>query len=150
MTKGGLRKAAAKHALAAALIAAALGTTAQAGETNDVVSALMDAYNRHDVAAMRALWADDIVWYDVKGDEMTASVRSAAAFEAGMRDYFKAFPNVQSKLSGARESGAFLTGVETARWTSKGEKRSQSAPVVYEVRDGKVRRVWYYPSTKGK
>ena len=36
---------------------------------------------------------------------------------------------------------------ERASWKSKsGEDRSQNAFAIYEVADGLIRRVWYYPS----
>lgn len=134
-----------------ALIAASLlWSPACAGEAADAVCSLMTAFNAHDVAAMRALWADDIVWFDVDGDQMKTAVRGAAAFESDMQDYFKSFPDVRSTFTGAQESGPYLAGIETATWTSKTGPRSQSGPVVYEVRDGKIKRVWYYPATKGQ
>jgi hypothetical protein len=138
-----------KSLIYVAIAASFCASAAKAGGTADTVNALMAAYNAHDVAAMRALWADDIVWFDIDGDRMTASVRGAAEFETGMQSYFRSFPDVRSTLSGALESGPYLTGVETATWTSGRGMQSQSAPVVYEVREGKIKRVWYYPATKG-
>lgn len=137
-----------KSLLYAVITASICGSGAIAGETADAVNGLMAAFNAHDVEAMREFWADDIVWYDVDGDRMTASVSGAAALETGMQDYFRAFPDVRSTLSGAHESGPYLIGVEVATWTSKNGPRSQSGPVVYEVRDQKIKRVWYYPATK--
>ncbi len=32
-----------------------------------------------------------------------------------------------------------------ARWQGKNGERTQSALAVYEVEEGRVRRVWYYP-----
>ena len=44
-------------------------------------------------------------------------------------------------------SGRYVTVRERASWTSKsGEKRSQASLAVYEIRDGLVARVWYYPA----
>jgi hypothetical protein len=33
-------------------------------------------------------------------------------------------------------------------WTGKSGRRSQAALGVYEVRDGLVKRVWYYPAVE--
>ena len=134
-------------AVAAALFAV---QPAAAGDAADVVRALTDAFNRKDVSAMRALWADDIVWLDVDGETVSVAVRGASAFETAMTAYFKSYPDVRSTLAGEMESGVFLSGVETVSWTSNAVDRSQSGPVVYEVREGKVLRVWYYPATKGR
>ena len=44
-------------------------------------------------------------------------------------------------------SGRFVTVRERASWTSEsGEERSQASVAVYEIRDGLVARVWYYPA----
>lgn len=121
---------------------------AEAQSAAKTVRALMDAFNRHDVDAMRPFWADEIVWYDVAGDKVAVAASGAAAMDAGMRDYFKSYPDVRSTLSRLVENGPYVTGVETARWTSEGAARAQAAVVVYEIRDAKVRRVWYYPAEK--
>ncbi len=42
-------------------------------------------------------------------------------------------------------SKTVVSAVETAHWQSKGQERSQASLSVYEIIDGKVRRVWYYP-----
>lgn len=113
-----------------------------------IVRALTEAFNKHDADAMRVHWSDDIVWYDVAGDETIVVASGVAAMDAGMRDYFRSFPDARSTLSHLVENGAFVTGVETAHWTSSGAARAQASVVVYEIRDAKVRRVWYYPAEK--
>lgn len=123
---------------------------AAAGETADVVHELTEAFNRHDVSAMRALWHDDVTWLDIDGETMSVAVRGSDAFETAMTAYFNSYPDVRSMLAGATESGAFLSGVETVNWTSNAVGRSQSGPVVYEVREGRIFRVWYFPATKGR
>ncbi|MFN3960626.1 MAG: nuclear transport factor 2 family protein [Parvularculaceae bacterium] len=123
---------------------------AAADDTANVVHALTEAFNRHDVSAMRALWHEYIAWLEIDGETISVVMRGASAFETAMMDYFKSYPDVRSTLAGAAESGAFLSGVETVNWNSGAVSRRQSGPVVYEVREGKVFRVWYYPATKGR
>lgn len=129
-------------------LAAVVYVPAVAAQSAETVRALTDAFNRHDVDAMRAYWADEIVWYDVAGDKTTVVASGRAEMDAGMLDYFKSFPDARSTLSRLIENGPFVTGVETAHWTSAGKPRAQSSVVVYEIRDAKVRRVWYYPAEK--
>jgi hypothetical protein len=121
---------------------------AHAGPSSDIVRGLNEAFNRRDVDAMRAYWTTDITWYDVAGDQLSLVAQGLDAMDAGMKDYFKAYPDTRSELSELIENGPFVTGLETATWTSKSGLRAQSSIVVYEVRDSKVRRVWYYPSEK--
>ena len=45
-------------------------------------------------------------------------------------------------------SGSFVAIREHVRWQTETGEKSQAALAVYEVRDGKIRRVWYYPAEK--
>jgi hypothetical protein len=132
----------------AAFVTLLPASAACAGEARTTVRALTDAFNKHDIDGMRTYWSADLVWYDVDGDQISVVAKGVDAMDAGMRDYFKAYPDVRSTLSRLAENGPYVTGVETARWTSKGAAREQSSVVVYEIRDAKVRRVWYYPAEK--
>ena len=130
----------------AVCLAISLAATAAQAQPVATVRALTDAFNRHDTDAMRTYWAENIVWYDVAGEKTTVVATGVAAMDTGMRAYFKSYPDARSTLSRLVENGPWVTGVETAHWTSKGEKRAQASVVVYEIRDAKVRRVWYYPA----
>ena len=47
------------------------------------------------------------------------------------------------------QTGAHVSFRERVTWTAKdGTRRVQSALGVYEVRDGKIKRAWYFPSTR--
>jgi len=112
-----------------------------------VVHGQMDAFNRHDVAAMAAGVAPDFVWFSVTGDELTVEARGRGAFAESMRSYFASLPSVRSELEESLISGSFVTIRERATWTDgSGVERSQPALGVYEVRDGLIQRVWYYPA----
>ena len=44
--------------------------------------------------------------------------------------------------------GPYVAIRERVSWTAKSGRRTQTALGVYEVRDGRVRRVWYYPAVR--
>lgn len=112
-----------------------------------VVHGQMDAFNRHDVTAMAEGVAPDFVWFSVAEDELTVEIRGRSAFAEGMRSYFESLPSVRSELEESLSSGSFVTIRERAHWTDgSGVERSQRALGVYEVRDGMIQRVWYYPA----
>lgn len=114
-----------------------------------VVEEQLDAFNRHDVEAMAAQVAPDFVWFSVDGDEVRVEVRGRIALAEGMRSYFASLPSVRSEVEGTLVSGAFVTLRERAIWTDEsGIERSQAALGVYEVRDGLIQRVWYYPAER--
>ena len=64
-----------------------------------------------------------------------------------MTSYFDGIPSARSALEESMVSGRFVTVRERASWQDKnGEERSQVSVAVYETRDGRVARVWYYPA----
>jgi hypothetical protein len=119
-------------------------------EPVDVVKGLTRAFNLHDVSAMRTFWDENVTWFDVDGEKVTVAATGAKSMEEGMIRYFQSYPDARSRLSRIAENGAYVTAVETASWTGGGTKRQQSSVVVYEVRNEKVVRVWYYPAVMGK
>ncbi len=46
------------------------------------------------------------------------------------------------------EAVRFVTVWERAHWERGGEPASQSALAVYEIADGHIVRIWYYPAMK--
>lgn len=114
-----------------------------------VVRAQLAAFNVRDVEAMIRLVTDDFVWYNIKGDEMSVEARGREALKKGMEGYFKSLPSARSEIHTMSTNGYFVSVRERATWKSKsGEDRSQNALAVYEVIDGKIKRVWYYPAQK--
>jgi hypothetical protein len=132
----------------AAIFLISFTAPARADEASAAVRALTDAFNRHDVESMRSHWSPDVIWYDVSGDQTSIVAKGVDAMVDGMRKYFESYPDARSAVSDLIENGPYVTGVETAYWTSKGVPRAQSSVVVYEIRDEKVRRVWYYPAER--
>jgi len=114
-----------------------------------VVRAQLAAFNAQDVEAMVRQVAQDFVWYTIKGDEMSVEVRGIEALKKGMHSYFMSLPSARSEIHTMSTNGNFVSVRERATWKSKtGEDRSQNALAVYEVVDGRIRRVWYYPVQK--
>lgn len=113
----------------------------------EVVSEYSAAFNAHDVGAMQALMADDIAWLSLTGDSVLVEAKGAGELAAGMEAYFGDFPDVQSDVEIVAVVGAYVHAKETASWTRDGVRSSQSSLSTYEVRDGRVKRVWYFPSS---
>ncbi len=98
------------------------------------------AFNAHDVEGMLAHIDDDIQWFSVQGDRMDVE-----AFRGAMEAYFVAIPAARSEIESAVVSGTFVSVRERAFW---GDDQSQVALGVFEVRHGRILRVWYYPASK--
>lgn len=137
--------------LAVALLLPALPATAQEVEPSElqVAVAYVEAYNARDLEAMLALMHDDVEWLSVQGSGVEAFASGKADLAAQMESYLASPSATFSTVEGSVGDGAFVAVREVAHWTdAEGNARSQSALAVYEIEDGLVRRVWYYPATR--
>ena len=113
-----------------------------------VVRANFEAFNRQDIDALVATVAEDFIWYNIENDKMAIEASGRESLRMGLQDYFKALPTARSVAETMAASGPYVSVRERASWTTRtGEKKSQVAITVYEVRNGLIKRVWYYPPT---
>jgi len=111
--------------------------------------AYLDAFNRHDAEAVAAFCAEDFKWYSIDGDKIAADAENRAQLRDWLVSYFKSLPSVRSEFLSIEQSGLYLTVRERASWqNAEGQRVAQQGFGVYEIRDGLIRRVWYYPSTR--
>jgi len=120
----------------------------QSPPPRDVVDSLTAAFNRHDVATLDEWVHPNFVWFNVDSTGAHVEVNGLDALRDGLSAYYAALPTVRVVLEGGTEAGPFVSVVERVSWTRDGEVLSQASTAVYEVRDGKVRRVWYYPEVR--
>ncbi len=113
-----------------------------------VVRKFAAAFNNHDVAAMTALVADDAQWLSVDGDKLSVETSGKSALATWLTGYFKSCPSCHSEFEAVLVAGRFVTVHERAVWESNSGPKMQRSLSVYEVRDGLIRRVWYYPAEK--
>ena len=105
-----------------------------------VVERLMEAFNAHDVEAMIGLVTDDVeLYYADENGAFAPASRSATQLATDMRAYFAANPSVQSRVEAVVPGPIFVSIRERI-------VGGQSSLGVYEVRQGLVRRVWYFPA----
>jgi len=114
-----------------------------------VLRAYLDAFNRHEPEAVAAFCAENFKWFSVDGDQTPVEVEGRTPLREWLTGYFKSFPTVRSEFLAVEQVGPYLTVRERASWDNKEGKRvSQQALGLYEIRDGLIQRVWYYPSAK--
>jgi ketosteroid isomerase-like protein len=114
-----------------------------------VLRAYLDAGNRLDADAVAALCAENFTWYNVEGEQVAPEVQGRAQLHEWLRGYYRNLPSARSEFLGIEQAGPFLTVRERTSWENKeGQRRSQQAVGVYEIRDGLIQRVWYFPSVK--
>lgn len=141
-----------------ALLALSVGRTAAAGAQRapfsprdttpvSVVRAYVTAFNAKDLNAMMGTLASEFVWMSVSGDSLTDIGRGVDAFRQLIAGYFRAVPSARSELIAIEATGPWVTTHERTRWeAAPGGVGGQTSLVVYEVRDRRIRRVWFYPS----
>ncbi|CAN5221748.1 hypothetical protein BH20VER2_BH20VER2_09890 [soil metagenome] len=112
----------------------------------EVVRAHIDAFNRHDIDALVERVSPDFIWFNVTSDATMMEVKGRDALRASLTSYFKSTPTVRSEITDVTQVGAFVSFRERANWTSAKGERAPSSLAVYEVRDGKIARAWYYPA----
>jgi len=123
-----------------------LTACSQATKPHPVIVAHVEAFNAKDITAMGKVEHPDIEWLSVNGSETETVVKGRTALAEVMADYLDSNPSVIGTLRGWSQNGNFISVTETASWTTdKGEKKAQSSLTVYELEDGLIRRVWYYP-----
>jgi len=120
-------------------------TPAPVGEGVEIINELMKAFNAHDPDAMRALWHEDVIWYEIAGGGMSPITTSAQQLYDELVAYFESYPSVSSSIEHLTINGRYVTAVERPVWEEAGERKSQASNVVYEIIDGKVKRFWYFP-----
>lgn len=130
--------------IAALLILAAC--SARAGQPGELVERYLAAYNDRDVAGMLEFVHPDIQWLSIAGDEVRVEADGAEALGESLRGYFEAVPSTRSSIEAMMVSGNRVSVAERARWESEAGPRSQTALSIYEIAEGRIRRVWYFSS----
>jgi hypothetical protein len=97
---------------------------------------------------MVALVHEDFEYLSVSGRTVSVDATGREALKQSMADYFASVRDVTSVIEDATVTGPYVAIRERVSWTAKSGRRSQAALGVYEVREGLVRRVWYYPAVE--
>lgn len=114
-----------------------------------LLHAYLAAYNRHDADAGAAYCAEDFKWHSIDGDQTSTDAGNRTQLRAWLVGYFKSIPTVHSDFLSVEQTGPYLTVRERATWdNTEGQRVSQQAHGVYEIRENLMRRVWYFPSVK--
>ena len=117
-----------------------------AGENTELVERFVSAFNQQDIDAMLEFTAPDMRWMSVSGDRISTETSTRTELRDAMAGYFESTPGVRAEIRSISESGQFVHTLEEAFWLSGGIERSQCSMAVYELLDGKLKNVWYFPA----
>lgn len=139
-----------RNIVAGLLLSVGLGAPSIASDpprsSEAIVRAYTEAFNHHDVDAMLALAHAEIEWLSIAGSKAAVETSGKEALRTSMASYFGGNPTSKSVIEAVMADGPFIVVRERAEWTSKDGPRAQRSVAVYELRDGLIRRVWYYPA----
>ena len=135
------------------LIAAALAAVgpapspAAAARPYEVIQTFVERFNERDLDGLLALAHPEVEWLSVDGAAIAVEARGREALRESLTAYFASCASCRSEVEVYQTAGPFTSTLEHAQWTTAdGGTKRQSAIAVYELADGLVRRVWYYPA----
>lgn len=109
----------------------------------------LDAFNRHDPEAVTALLSPNVKWFSVDSDKLNPEAESRDAIRTWLTGYFKAQPDVRAEFLSLEQTGTLLAVRERVTWTAPDRSaRSQQSHAVFEIRQGLIHRVWYFPAAR--
>jgi hypothetical protein len=108
-----------------------------------VVQAQVDAYNAHDIERFVQCYADDITIHDLSGQD--PPTKGIAELRKEYQWLAKAPPEYRVQIINRLTVGRIVVDVERVLGLPK-EKGTPEVIAVFEVRDGKIRNVWFPPS----
>ena len=104
------------------------------------------AFNARNIDAMLDAVDENVQWLSVDGAKIAVEAEGKKALRQSMESYFRGCPSCKSNLEWIQTAGIRVTALERASWSGKSGPKSQKSLSVYEFRDGKIVRVYYFPA----
>ena len=108
-----------------------------------VVRTQVDAYNAHDIERFLQCYADDITIHDLSGKD--PPVKGIAELRKDYQWLSKAPLEFRVQIIKRVTVGRIVVDVERVLGLPK-DKGTPEVVAIFEVRDGKIRNVWFPPS----
>ena len=117
-----------------------------AADGTETVRLFVKAFNHQDISGMLDLVAPDMRWMSISGQKITIETATQTELGNAMSGYFKSASGITSEIRFLSESGNFVYALEEAFWSVDDVEKSQCSMAVYELAEGKIQHVWYFPS----
>jgi len=109
------------------------------------ILAQLEAFNAADIESMVANVAPEFAGFAVESDRVDLQLAGRGEFRRSIEDYFASVPEPRAEIDGIVVSGDFVSVREVAYWLTGDGEVAQASLAIYEVREGLIHRVWYYP-----
>lgn len=116
----------------------------RSGDEHPTLSNYFQAFNNHDVEGLAATVTDDIRLMSITADTVITDLSGKEQLKNWLSGYFSSLPNVTSRYSDVTVREPFVSFVETAKWGPDSARKQQSSLATYQIKEGKIHRVWYY------
>ena len=116
-----------------------MAAEAASGTPQELAQRQLEAYNAQDVERFAACYADDVEAYELPAG--TLLFRGRDALRVRYARLFAANPNLHCRLTGRIAEGAFV--IDQEELTGRADGGSARALAIYQVEDGRIRRVWF-------
>ena len=115
-------------------------------EKEKLVQQLVAAFNDRNVSRMLELVDEDVQWLTISRDKVTVETSGKKALRNWMVSYFRTCESCKSSLDWIQSRGNRVLAMERATWLSKTGLKSHATLSIYEFRNHKIVRVYYFPS----
>jgi hypothetical protein len=110
------------------------------------VQEFVASFNNRNIEAMMGAVDENVQWLTVNEAKITIETEGKKALRESMERYFRSCSSCKSSLEWVKKSGSRVTAMERATWSGKSGLKSQTSLSVYEFRNGKILRVYYFPA----
>jgi ketosteroid isomerase-like protein len=145
--------------------AAAVSTPAQsstpAAASRAVVAGYIAALNRRDLLALTAYVTPDVEWYSMVNGERLLELSGREALEKSLAQFFERYAKTRWVIEtmqvvegrgtptdkdreNSGSSGVVVGVAERSEWNEGGLLKARSSLGVYELSDGRIRRITYF------
>ena len=134
-----------KASVIAILLIVSNFTAAQSHNLLSLLDDQVDAFNKQDVEKLVVNVTDDMKYFYITADELIVETSGKSAFEDAMKSYFKSGKTPHSVIESYVIDGSRISFKEVvSHINAKGEKVSSSAMGIYQYKDDKILRAWYF------
>lgn len=111
----------------------------------EVLKDQFDAFNTGNIDRLVANVSDDFKWFYITSDTLLLEIKGKEAFRQGMESYFGAGVKVNSEIESYAIDGNRISFREVVSHKNRnGDLVSSSAMGIYQLKDEKIFRAWYF------
>jgi ketosteroid isomerase-like protein len=116
----------------------------QSNSSQSVVEKYFAALNRRDLLALTLYVSPDVEWYSMVNSERIVEVSDREALTQMLKRYFSAHERAHWSIERAAAVEHYVSISERSQWSESGRNESRTSLGVYEVVDGRIRRITYF------